>query len=210
MTDCGHSAAATPAYEEQLDGSFDMVIREADALYGGQGRLKETYDRLSERLSSLSVPHALVGGYALILHGVRRFTEDIDLLVTESGLRQIREALLGSGYVTIPGNERNIRDAATGVRVEFIVTGQYPGDGKPKPIAFPDPDAVGQEIDAVRVVGLEALVELKLASGMTGKGRLQDLADVQRLIQTHRLSGEFAEALHPYVRAKFCELLSTT
>ena len=87
-----------------------------------------------------------MGGYALILHGVRRFTEGVDFLVTEIGLQSIRENLLGRGYITIPGNSRNIRDAATGVRTEFIVSGQYPGDGKPKPVAFPDRDGVVAEL----------------------------------------------------------------
>ena len=52
------------------------------------------------------------------------------------------------------------------------------------------------------------MIELKLASGMTAKGRLQDLADVQRLIQEQGLSAEFAEDLNAYVRDKFLELLS--
>jgi hypothetical protein len=43
---------------------------------------------------------------------------------------------------------------------------------------------------------------------MTAKGRLQDLADVQRLIQEHRLNAEFAEELDAYVHDKFLELLA--
>jgi len=47
-----------------------------------------------------------------------------------------------------------------------------------------------------------------MASGMTAKARLQDFADVQRLIQQHHLTADFAKQLHPYVRRKFLELLS--
>ena len=43
---------------------------------------------------------------------------------------------------------------------------------------------------------------------MTAKGRLQDLADVQRLIQEHGLNAGFADSLDVYVRDKFLELLS--
>jgi hypothetical protein len=43
---------------------------------------------------------------------------------------------------------------------------------------------------------------------MTAKGRLQDLADVQRLIQEYGLNAEFAEELNAYVHDKFIELLS--
>ena len=54
---------------------------------------------------------------------------------------------------------------------------------------------------------MPSLVELKLASGMTGRGhRLKDLADVIELIETARLSAEFAEQLNPYVRDKYLEL----
>jgi len=50
-------------------------------------------------------------------------------------------------------------------------------------------------------------IELKLVSGMTAKSRLQNLADVQRLIEKHHLTAGFAEHLNPYVRNKFIELL---
>ena len=194
-------------YEEELRRSFWTTLREGGELYAGGGRLEKTCRRFAERLNALGVSYALVGGYALIVHGVRRFTEDIDLRVTAEGLHQVREDLIGRGYVAIPGNDRDIRDAETGVRVEFVVTGQYPGDGKEKPVAFPDPSGSSTEMGGVRVVTLPILVELKLASGMTGKGRLQDLADVQRLIQTHGLGRDFAEHLAPHVRDQYLRLL---
>jgi hypothetical protein len=49
-------------------------------------------------------------------------------------------------------------------------------------------------------------VELKLASGMTNPRRVKDLADVQELIATLRLSEPFADQLNPYVRDKYREL----
>ena len=62
---------------------------------------------------------------------------------------------------------------------KFLIAGEFPGDGKPKPVAFPDPGEVGVLIDGVRYVNLPGLVELKIASGMTGNlGRMKDLADV--------------------------------
>ena len=62
------------------------------------------------------------------------------------------------------------------------------------------------EIDGVRVVTLEKLVELKLASGMTAPDRLKDLADVQELIKARDLGPDFAEELNPYVREQFLKL----
>ena len=195
------------AYESELAGSFDLVLKEAEQLYQGQGRLKKTYERLAKRLNELGIAYSLVGGYALILHGVRRFTQDIDLLVTEDGLDRVHKALVGRGYIRITPESRNLRDAETRVRIEFVVTGEFPGDGKPKPVAFPDPEVVAETREGIKVINLKSLIELKLASGMTAKARLQDLADVQRLIEEHHLTSDFAEHLHPYVREKFLELL---
>jgi len=196
------------SYEHQLSRSFNFVIREAEQLYQGQGRLRKTYDRLTKRLEALGVAYGVVGGYALIVYGVRRFTEDIDILVSGEGLDRLHKQLIGLGYVRVAPGSRNLRDVETGVKVEFIVTGEFPGDGKPKPVAFPAPEAVIERREGIKVINLKSLIELKLASGMTAKGRLQDLADVQRLIQEYGLNAEFAEELNAYVRDKFLELLS--
>lgn len=195
-------------YESELENSFDFVLSEADQLYQGQGRLRKTYERLAKRLDELGVSYSLVGGYALILHGVRRFTEDIDLLVSREGLARLHEELIGRGYVLAAPGSRNLRDVETGVQIEFVVTGEFPGDGKPKPVAFPDPGAGVETREGIKVIDLKSLTELKLASGMTAKAWLQDLADVHRLIQQHHLTADFAKQLHPYVRRKFLELLS--
>lgn len=194
-------------YESELETSFDVVLEEADQLYEGQGRLKKTYERFVKCLDMLNVSYSLIGGYALILHGVRRFTEDIDLLVSDKGLAKLHEELIGHGYVRVTPGGRNLRDAETGVRIKFVVTGEFPGDGKQKPIAFPDPQTVVEDIEGVKVINLKTLIELKISSGMTAKDRLQDLADVQRLIKRHHLTSDFANQLHPYVRKKFLELL---
>lgn len=54
---------------------------------------------------------------------------------------------------------------------------------------------------------LETLLELKLASGMTGGvSRLKDLADVVELIKTLNLPRAIADTLNEYVRPKFLEL----
>jgi len=94
------------------------------------------------------------------------------------------------------------------VRIEFLVSGQYPGDGKSKPVAFPDPATAAVEIGGIKYLRLEKLIELKLASGMTNPGRLKDLADVQELIRVLKLGTDFQTRLDPYVQPKFQELLT--
>jgi hypothetical protein len=67
---------------------------------------------------------------------------------------------------------------------------------------------VSFESDGVRFIKLPALINLKLASGMTSPGRLRDLSDVMGLIAALDLPREFADELDPYVRDKFLELRS--
>jgi len=174
-------------YEAELESSFDLVLKEAEDLYQSEGRLKKTYGRLTKCLNEMGVSYTLIGGYALIFHGVRRFTEDIDLLVSKEGLDRLHKGLIGRGYVQAAPGSRNLRDVDTGVQIEFTVSETHEG---------------------VKVIDLKSLIELKLVSGMTAKSRLQDLADVQRLIERHHLTAGFAEHLNPYVRNKFIELLS--
>lgn len=83
-----------------------------------------------------------------------------------------------------------------------MTTGEFPGDRKPKPVAFPDPAAVAQQMEGIKIVNLPTLINLKLASGVTNSGRLRDLADVQDLIRTLSLPAEVAEQLDPVVQAK--------
>src|SRR5262249_48321653 len=150
--------------------------------------------------------YAVVGAMAMFFHGFERFTTDVDILVRPDGLKKIHERLEGLGYLPPHAGSKHLRDTDSGVRIEFLTTGDFPGDGKPKPVAFPDPDAASVEIDGIRFLTLSALIELKLASGMTNPGRLKDLGDVQEMIRALNLPETMADQLQPFVRDKFKEL----
>jgi hypothetical protein len=175
--------------------------------FEGTSAVHRTLRRLVHRLEDLGVDYAIAGGMALFFHGYRRFTEDVDVLVTPIGLQQIHSALEGLGYVRPFEKSKNLRDADTGVKIDFLVTGQYPGDGKPGPIAFPDPASVSEVIEGANVVELPRLIELKLASG-TAAGRLKDLADVQELIRALDLRQDFSQSLDASLRESYLRLWS--
>ncbi|HEY0008594.1 MAG TPA: hypothetical protein VGB55_07715, partial [Tepidisphaeraceae bacterium] len=202
--------AALQPFEARLAANSRWALSEASEFFEGRGAVQETLRRISKRLSELDIPHAVCGGLALFAHGFRRFTEDVDLLVTPEGLRQIHQKLEGLGYVAPFTGSKNLRDAATRVKIEFLVTGQFPGDGKAKPIAFPNPSDVTIEKDGIRYIGLTTLIELKLASGMTEVSRLKDLADVVELVKALDLPEAYAEQLAPFVRSKYLELWRST
>jgi hypothetical protein len=203
----GEIAIAAP-YEEQLSRDLEWALVEGSRHFDERSNVSQTLHRIARRLTELQVPYAVAGGMALFAHGLRRFTEDVDIVVDTNGLAKIHRELDGLGYVRLFTQSKNLRDTQSGVRIEFLVTGQYPGDGKPKPVSFPEPSSVAVKINDIRYVNLPTLVELKLASGMTNVGRLKDLADVQELIKLLRLPANFAEQLNPYVRDRFIELQS--
>ena len=193
-------------YEQRLNQDSRWALSEGSVFFEGQGAVQQAMQRIARRLNELGIPYAIVGGMALFQHGFRRFTEDVDILVTPQGLALIHEHLDGRGYLTPFEGSRNLRDTELGVKIEFLVTGGYPGDGKPKPVSFPDPAMAVVELDGRKYIPLVTLIELKLASGMTNSGRLKDLADVQELIKALRLPIDFEDQLVPYVRDKFREL----
>ena len=166
-------------YEERLRDDFAWALTEGSMHFEQKSAVQQALRNITAQLDALHVDYAVAGGMALFSHGFRRFTEDVDILVTRDGLKTIHDHLEGRGYVPPFRGSKNLRDAENGVRIEFLVTGEYPGDGKPKPVAFPTPHEVAMERDGIRYLNLPTLIELKLASGMSNTDRLKDLADVQ-------------------------------
>lgn len=193
-------------YEQRLSNNPRWALTEGSIFFEGKGDVQKSLRKIADRLNALHIPYAIVGGMALFHHGVRRFTEDVDILVTREDLKKIHQQLEGLGYIPPFQGSKNLRDADTGVKIEFLITGNYPGDGKPKPIAFPDPAPVSFEHDGIRYLHLEPLIELKLASGMTAPARQKDLADVIALITTLNLPQNFSTRLNDFVRPTFEDL----
>jgi hypothetical protein len=197
-TDLGEAESVIDQYEEAL------------RYFKGEGRLNKTLARVTGDLKEHGIDYMVIGAVALLAHGFRRLTEDIDLVLTPQGLDTFHRELVGFGYVpAFPGARKRLRSTTDGTIIEVMTTGEYPGDGKPKPVSIPEPAAASTEINGVRFVTFEKLIELKLASGMSAPHRLKDLADVQELISIRQLQPEFAEQLDPYVRGKFLELYET-
>ena len=194
------------AYKTQLDRDPRWALSEGSRHFEEKSAVFDALRKVTRRLNDLNISYAVVGGMALFHHGLRRFTEDVDILVTREALKIIHDNLAGLGYLPPHPKSKNLRDTELGVRIEFLTTGDYPGDGKEKPVAFPDPAPVSFESDGVRYIKLPNLVELKLASGMTNAGRLKDLADVQELIKVLSLPAEFADPLNEFVKPKYYEL----
>lgn len=201
--------ANVPAYEEYVRRSPDRILQEASEFFMERGNVYQALRDLARRLDESKIPYAVMDAIALGRHGMVRMTVDIDVLLTPEGLREFKARCLGLGYVpAFAGAEKTFRASETGVRIEVITTGEYPGDGLPKPVRFPHPRDASVDIGGIQVLRLERLIELKLASGMTAAHRLRDLADVQDLVRALKLPPEFADRLDPSVRAQYQQLWS--
>jgi len=190
-------------------GSVLDSYAEGQRYFMGEGKLNNALARLVADLKEHEIDYLVIGAIALMAYGYPRFTEDIDLILDSNGLDRFHNELVGLEYSpAFQGARKRLRSTRDGTPIEIIAAGEYPGDGKPKPVSFPNPSETSVEIDGVKFPTLEKLVELNLASGMTAPDRLKDLADVQELIKIRGLSIDFAEKLDPYVREKYLELLA--
>jgi len=192
------------------EASVAELFDEGRRYFMGEGKLNQSLARLASDLRDHEIEYVVIGAVALLAHGYPRFTEDIYLVMTAEGLEKFHDELVGLGYApAFPGARKRLRSTTDNVSIEVMISGEYPGDGKPKPVSMPIPSTASEEIDGTKFVTLEKLIELKLASGISASDRLKDLADVQELIKIKKLDEGFAEKLDPYVRPKFLELQSS-
>jgi len=172
----------------------------------GDADVQRALVKLTTVLDDAKIPYAIVGAMALNAYGYRRVTTDVDVLLTAEGLATLKATVIGRGYVEKFPGSKGLRDTENNVMIDVLLAGDYPGDGKPKPVRFPDPATVAIRADHGAFLPLPLLLELKLASGMSAPHRLKDLADVLELVRAVKLPRETERDLDPSVRAKFVEL----
>jgi hypothetical protein len=182
--------------------SFDQSLREISMFFEGKDEVHKSLRRLIKRLERNDITYALIGGMALAAYHFRRATEDVDILLTPADFAEFKRLFVPKNYAPVPGRGRRFVDRTNAVTLDILLTGLYPGSGKPGPIAFPDPAEVSQTIEKYQVLNLAAFVQLKLAAR-----RYQDFADVVNLIRHNELDESFADKLHESVRGDYIECL---
>lgn len=137
---------------------------------------------LFAELSAARVKYLLVGGYALALHGLPRFTKDLDIWI-EPTIANAERAL---SALKAFGAPRYQLDAKTLARGEVVLQiGVAPNridlltriDGVSFKAAWPERVEVPYGRQPVQVIGRRHLIKNKRATG-----RPQDLVDVERLL----------------------------
>jgi hypothetical protein len=186
--------------------AFWSGVENARRFFMGEADVQRALERLARLLDDKGIPYAVIDAMALNEWGYRRVTVDVDILLSADGLRQLKVEVLGRGYVEKFPGSRGLRDTEAGVNVDVVLAGEYPGDGKPKPVVFPDPAQAAIRGKRVALLPLPKLIELKLASGISAPHRLKDLADVLEVIRHLSLPRQMVESLDGSVRAKYEEL----
>lgn len=183
------------------------VAKRADEFFMKTSRIHSAMQRLATTLSDMNIPFAVAGAMAANAHGHTRTTADVNILIRREDLERFKKKHLGLGWVEKFEGSKNLRDAVCNVNIDVLIVGGYPGDGLPKPVAFPDPEDVAEvHEDGIPFVSLKTLLELKLACGMTVSHRPRDLDDVIQLIRANQLPLDYVDSLDPYVADKFHEM----
>jgi hypothetical protein len=190
----------------ERENAFWSGVAGASRFFMGEADVQRALVKLARLLDQEGIPYAVIGAMALNEWGYRRVTVDIDILLTAQGLASLKAAVLGRGYLEKFPGSRGLRDTEAGVTIDVVLTGEYPGDGLPKAVVFPDPAEAAVRGQRVALLPLPKLIELKLASGMSAPHRLKDLADVLELVRHLSLPRDMAGSLDGSVRAKYEEL----
>lgn len=188
------------------EARFLEGVAYCERFFMGEAEVHKAMTRLVGLLDADGIPYAVIGALALNAYGHRRATVNVDIILRGDDLRRFKEKHLGRGYAERVAGTGKLLDTEYDVNVDVLSAGRFPGDGKPKPIAFPDPAATAVRGEAFALLPLARFLELKLASGVSAPHRLHDLADVLDLIRSARLPAELAAEIHPYVRDKYREL----
>lgn len=126
---------------------------------------------------------ALIGGFALPFHGIRRATGDVDFLVEASGADVLHDALVRAGYATLhrTSDVANYRASGSiGSGIDVLYARRQPT------LAMLERARVVAGPAAVPVVDVEGLIGLKVqAIANDPRRRRQDEADIVQLMTLH-------------------------
>jgi hypothetical protein len=126
---------------------------------------------------------ALIGGFALPFHGVRRATGDVDFLVDTAGADALHDTLCAAAYDSLhrsddAANYRAQGSTAVGVDVLYA--------RRPPTVAMLTRAAIPPGGGDVPVVDVEGLIGLKLQALVNDPARRrQDEADIVSLMTLH-------------------------
>jgi hypothetical protein len=168
--------------------------------------LWQTATQCHRVLAEAKIPHAVMGGVAVCLHGYQRNTVDLDLLIRKDDAKAVRDTLEREQF-TWDEKQKEFH-APSGVVVQFLLAGDRAGSGSEVKLPDPADESVTTAIEELPVLTLAKLIETKIACGSGNLRRThKDFADVVELIVQNRLNSSFARYLHKSLRSEYRELV---
>ena len=143
--------------------------------------LSPDFKEFIELLNAHQVEYLIVGGYALAFHGHPRYTKDIDVWIAtnpENALRMLN-VLKDFGFASLSLTQQDFLEQDNIIQLGFppnridILTSV---DGIQFADSISESSIIKVDGIAIHLIGIHKLIENKTASG-----RLQDLADVEKL-----------------------------
>jgi hypothetical protein len=173
---------------------------------------KEALDRIRYISENYNIPAVVGGALAVIKHGYRRTTEDIDILLNERDIDEFIELAKEEGFYEDPdhakGNWPHLvwgpRGSLNVVGIDIIPSGALAN--KKAPTKIPTPEEFGVS-EGLSFICLHGLMEMKLSSN-----RGKDLVDVIELIKRAKdqeigVCENHLRRVHPDYLKKFVELI---
>jgi hypothetical protein len=172
----------------------------------GNESLWDVVRECHEVLQRAGIPHAIIGGVAVCMHGYQRNTVDLDLLVGSAQPADVRAAFEAAGF---KWSEKSAEfRSPSGIAVQLLRTDDRAGQGSEVRLPDPSDESAVTQIEGLPVVSLAKLIESKIACGEGSLRRThKDFADVVELIVKHDLNRSFARHLHKSVRPTFRRLV---
>ncbi|MBW3539208.1 MAG: nucleotidyltransferase family protein [Planctomycetes bacterium] len=168
--------------------------------------LWDAVQQAHQALFAADIPHVVIGGIAVCLHGYPRNTVDVDLLTRREDTESIREALGNAGF-SWHSDAAEFRSPAD-VPVQFVIAGDRAGPDSEVRLPDPADERFRTELESLPVLSLPKVIESKIACGLGNLRRThKDFADVVELIARHELSSAYARHLHKTLRKTFRELV---
>lgn len=123
-------AALTPQQSQR----FWEGVQFAERFFLGTDEVHKAMRKLCRTLEEDGITYAIAGAMALNIWGYRRVTTDVDVLLDAAGLAAFKAKHLGRGYLERFPGSKGMRDKELGVKIDVLLTGDFPGDGKPKEV----------------------------------------------------------------------------
>jgi predicted nucleotidyltransferase len=129
-------------------------------------------------LNGENIDFALIGGLALGIYGVQRFTNDIDLLIDGTARSRLKKTLLLNGY-TIFAESAEVLQFSGSIPVDVICA------NRPLSLAMLETAKI-EPLFNFKVIGVESLIGLKIQAYCNDPKRsLRDKADIAALIEAN-------------------------